>query len=101
MSLSAPPNQFVASSQVDAGGLRMPKVITLPGSFARFREAGGYDTQKDGIVRALQVAGNLAGVAANKSKTVELQVDLDGPTTSRMTLQGLVTFNHALADQFR
>ncbi len=101
MSITAPPGAFVASGHVDAGALRMPKAIKPQGNFARFREVGGYDTQKDGVVRALQIAGNLAGVAANKSKTVELQVDLDGPTASRMASQGLATFNAALSDQFK
>lgn len=101
MMVTAPPGGAVASGHVDAGSVRAPKGLVVPGTFARFRDVGGYDTQKDAAVRALQVVGNLAGVAANKSKTVEMEVDLDGPTTSRMTLTALVTFNKAISDQLK
>lgn len=101
MSLFTPPASAAISGHVDAGALRMSKPLAIPGSFASFREVGGFDSQKNGVVRALQIAGNLAGVAANKSKTVEMEVDLDGPATARMALQGLASFNEALAERLK
>ena len=101
MTVSAPPGAVAASGHVDGGSLRAPKGITVAGNFARFREVGGFDSQKNVAVVALQAVGNLAGVAANKSKVVEMEVDLDGPTTSRMVLSGLATFNQALTEQFK
>ncbi|HRI90302.1 MAG: hypothetical protein JNM54_13880 [Candidatus Accumulibacter sp.] len=101
MSVTAPPGAIAASGHVDGGSLRMAKGIAVGGNFARFREVGGFDSQKNAAVVALQVVGNLAGVAANKSKVVEMEVDLDGPTTSRMALSGLATYNQALAEQFK
>ena len=99
--LAIPAGSFVAQTHADVTALRLGKPLAIPGSFARFRTVGGYDTQKDAAVRALQIAGNLAGVAANKSRTVEMEVDLDGPATSRMAMQGLATFNQALAASLR
>ncbi|WP_291992080.1 hypothetical protein [Candidatus Accumulibacter sp. ACC003] len=101
MTLSAPPGAVVANGHVNSGSVHAPKALAVSGNFARFREVGGYDTQKDAAVRALQVVGNLAGVAANKSKTVEMEVDLDGPNTSRMALTALATFNQAISEQFK
>lgn len=101
MSVTAPPGAVVASGHVDAGSIRAPKGLPVAGNFARFREVGGYDSQKHAAVRALQVVGNLAGVAANASKTVEMEIDLDGPATSRMALTGLITFNKAISDQLK
>ena len=101
MIITAPPQGVAASGHVDGGSLRAPKGIAVAGNFARFREVGGFDSQKNAAVVALQVVGNLAGVAANKSKVVEMEIDLDGPTTSRMALSGLASFNQALAEQFK
>lgn len=101
MTVSGPPASGVASDHVDGSMLLMPKPIAIPGSFARFREVGGFDSQKSAAVRAVQVAGALAGVAANKSKLVEMEVDLDGPATTRMALQGLASFNEALAARLK
>ena len=64
-------------------------------------ETGGFDTQKDAGVKGLQMLGNLMGVAANKSKTVEMALDLDGPTTTRLALQAFSTFNQSLVDKIK
>jgi hypothetical protein len=92
---------FVVQAHAEGGSLRLQEGFSVPGNFAHFREVGGYDTQKDALVRSLQIAGNLAGIAANKSKTVEMAVDLDGANTSRMMLQGLMTFNKGLVDKLK
>lgn len=101
MSLSAPPASPVAQGHVEAGALRMSKPLAIPGVFARFHEVGGFDTQKNAAVVALQLAGNLAGIAANKSKTVEMEAELDGPATTRMVLQGLASFNQAVVEKIK
>lgn len=101
MVLSAPPGGMVANGHAEGGLVQMPKGFAVPGAFARIREVGGYDTQKDALVRSVQIVGALAGVAANTSKTLELELDLDGPSTTRMAMQGLVTFNQALVERMQ
>jgi len=101
MSLAAPPDLVAAVGHVEAGALRMPKATVIPGTFGVLRETGGFDTQKDGGVKGLQLLGNLMGVAANKSKTVEMALDLDGPATTRLAMQGLSTFNQSLVERIK
>jgi hypothetical protein len=101
MSIATPSGSVVAQGHVDAGAIYMPKPTTVPGDFARMRETGGFDTQKDAAVKGLQMLGNLMGVAANKSKTVEMAIDLDGPTTTRLALQALSTFNQSLVEKIK
>ncbi len=101
MTLAAPAGAAVANGHVRAGMLRLAKELPIPGAFARFRETGGYDTQKDAAVRSVQILGALAGVAPNASKTVEMAVDLDGPATARMALAGLATFNEGLVGMLK
>lgn len=101
MSLSSPPASPIAQGHVDVGGLQMSKPLPIPGAFARFKEVGGFDSQKNSAVVGLQLLGNLAGMAGNKSKTVELEAELDGPATTRMVLQGLASFNNAVAQKFQ
>jgi hypothetical protein len=96
MKVTGPTGALVANGHAEAGSLRMPKGFEVPGNFARFREVGGYDTQKDAVAKSMQLLSALGGVAASKSKTVEMEIDLDGPATTRMALQGLMTFNKAL-----
>ncbi|MDP2681166.1 MAG: hypothetical protein Q8O85_20960 [Rhodoferax sp.] len=101
MSIATPSGSVVAQGHVDAGALYMPKPTVVPGDFAKMRETGGFDTQKDAGVKGLQMLGNLMGVAANKSKTVEMALDLDGPTTTRLALQAFSTFNQSLVDKIK
>lgn len=101
MSIATPSGSVVAQGHVDAGAIYMPKPTMVPGDFARMRETGGFDTQKDAAVKGLQMLGNLMGVAANKSKTVEMAIDLDGPTTTRLALQALSTFNQSLVEKIK
>lgn len=99
MTVSAPDGMVVVQGHAEAGMLQMPKGFAVPGSFARFREVGGFDSQKEALVKSIQIIGALgAGVPANKTKIVEMEVDLDGPAMSRMALQGLATFNQAVVD---
>lgn len=101
MTVSAPNGMVVVQGHAEAGMLRMPKGFSVPGSFARFREVGGFDSQKDSLVKSIQIIGALGGVAPNTSKIVEMEIDLDGPAMSRMALQGLATFNQAVVDALR
>ncbi|MDD2884640.1 MAG: hypothetical protein PHT48_06295 [Dechloromonas sp.] len=101
MTLSTPPGGIVANTHADTRMVRLSKPIAIPGNFARFRTVGGFNTQDNAAVRALQIAGNLAGVAANKSRTVEMEVDLDGPNTSRMAMQGLQAFNQSVVEAIK
>lgn len=101
MTIATPTRSMVVQSHVDAGSLRMPKPVAIPGEFGVLRETGGFDTQKDAGVKGLQLLGNLMGVAANKSKTVEMALDLDGPATTRLALQGLSSFNQSLVDRIK
>jgi len=101
MSISAPPDAVAAVGHVEAGAVRMTKATVVPGSFGVLRETGGFDTQKDAGVKGLQILGNLMGVAANKSKRVEMALDLDGPSTTHMAMQALSTFNQQLTDKIK
>ncbi|MCF8160144.1 MAG: hypothetical protein K9J76_05545 [Polaromonas sp.] len=101
MSIATPSGSVVAQGHVDAGALYMPKPTTVPGDFAKMRETGGFDTQKDAGVKGLQMLGNLMGVAANTSKTVEMELELDGTTTTRLALQAMSTFNQSLVDKIK
>jgi hypothetical protein len=85
--------------QADGGAIRMEKPIIVAGSFANFREVGGYDSNKDAVARSMMLISNLAGVAANKTKRVEMEVDLDGPASSKMMLGGLASFNQGITEQ--
>lgn len=101
MSLAAPTGSTIAQGHAEAGALRLTKTVAIPGTFAVMRETGGYDTQKDAAVRSVQLLSNLMGVAASKSKTVEMALELDGPSTSRLALQALSGFNQSLVDQIK
>ncbi len=99
MTVVSPPDGVVAQVHADSSSLRLAQPVAVPGTFARMREVGGYDTTKDGVARSMQILSNMAGVAANNSKTVDMQVDLDGLATPRMVLQGLTGFNQALVEK--
>lgn len=101
MSVNAGPDALLLQAHASGGGFRMTKPLALDGSFANFREAGGYDTNKDAVGRTVGILTNLAGLGANQTKRVDLEVDLDGPNTGRMALRGIVSVNQALADQIR
>ena len=74
-------------------GLEAP--LAVPGQFANLREAGGYDTQKDGAVQALNFLGRMAGVAGNNSKKVDMVLEVDPAALARQAGQGLSALNQA------
>lgn len=70
--------------------------LPVPGQFANLRETGGYDTQKDTAVKALQIFGALTmGVAANTSKRIDMALDVDNAALARHALQGMAAVNQA------
>jgi len=101
MSVSNGPDAFLVQALAAGGVMRMTRVLTLDGNFAKFREVGGYDSSKDAVARTAGVISNLGGLGANQSKRVDLEIDLDGPTASRMALRGLTTVNQALVEYIK
>lgn len=101
MSISMAPDTLLVQSHTNTNILRMTRALPVEGSFARFREAGGYDTDKDAVGRTMGILTNLAGMGANKTKRTDLEVDLDGPATARLALQGLATINQAVAEHVK
>lgn len=95
MTIAAPHGQGPVAALADASAMQMEKAFAVEGSFANFRQTGGYDSNADAVAKTMALVSNMAGVAANKTKRVEFEVDLDGPSTARMALQGLSTFNVA------
>lgn len=72
--------------------------LAVPGQFANLRETGGYDTQKDTAVKALQIVGALTmGLGANTSKRVDMALDVDNAALVRHALQGMAAVNQAVA----
>lgn len=101
MSVSGAPDALVLQGHAAGGGVTMAKALAIDGSFATFRETGGYDTNKDVVGRTMGILSNMGGLGANQTKRVDLEVDLDGPATGRMALKGLATINQAVADQIK
>lgn len=101
MSISMAPDTLLVQSHAHTNILRMNGPLAVDGSFASFREVGGYDTDKDAVGRTMGLLTNLAGMGANKTKRTDTEVDIDGPAMGRMALQGLATINQAIADRIR
>lgn len=74
----------------------LPAPVAVPGQFANLREVGGYDSQKDAVVKGIQILGALTmGVAANSSKTVDMVIDVDQAALARQAMQGVAAVNQA------
>jgi len=70
--------------------------LPVPGQFANLRQTGGYDTQKDTAVKALQIVGALTmGLGANQSKRIDMALDVDNAALVRQALQGMTAVNQA------
>ncbi len=97
MEIAMPPKQL-GVLQTHGGtqivGLSGP--LAVPGQFANLRNTGGYDTQKDTAVKALQIVGALTmGLGANTSKRVDMALDVDNAALARQALQGMAAVNQA------
>lgn len=101
MSLTMAPDTFLVQSHTHTNVLRMDQPLAVAGSFARFRQTGGYDSDKDAVGRTMGLLTNMAGMGANKTKRADMDVELDGPAMGRMALQGLSTVNQAIAHQLK
>lgn len=92
------PMEWPARTAVNSESLRTEKPMAIDGQFANFRDVGGYDSTKDAGGRALGLFQNMMGQGANQYKTINKEVDLDGPAMARLSLQGMVTYNQAIVD---
>ena len=72
--------------------------LAVPGDFATLKEVGGYDSQKDAAVGAIQALGRLFGQAANNSKRVDMAVEVNMPAMTQMALRGLASMHQAMAN---
>jgi hypothetical protein len=91
----------LAQSHVHTQTVAMKKALEIGGGFARFRETSSYDSDTDPVGRATGILTNLAGMGANKSKRVDMEVDLDGPAMGRLSLRGIASVNQALAERIK
>lgn len=98
MEVGVPPKQFgVLQTHATTQAVQLTAPLPVPGQFANFREVGGYDTQKDALVKGIQILGALTmGVAGNSSKKVDMAVDVDGAALARHALQGMASTNQAM-----
>lgn len=101
MSVAAGSGEFLVQTHVSGNLLRADNPVMIAGDFANFKEVGGFDSDKDATSRVVGTLQNLAGLGANKFKTIEKEVELDGAATARMALQGLATMNQAMAESIR
>ncbi|MGV3572860.1 MAG: hypothetical protein ACO1PB_19880 [Ramlibacter sp.] len=78
--------------------ISLAAAMPVPGQFATLRESGGYDTQKDAAVQAINMIGRLAlGVAGNNSKKVEMAVEVDEAALQQQALKGIMAVNAGVA----
>lgn len=101
MSVAAGTGEFLVQTHVSGNLLRADNPVLIAGQFANFKDVGGFDSDKNTALRVVGTLQNLAGMGADKFKTVEKEVELDGAATARMALQGLATMNQAVAESIR
>jgi hypothetical protein len=101
MSIVQAPDGYFVHTHASTQALRMLKPLPVEGNFASFREVGGYDSSKDAVARTAAVLSHLGGVAANQSKRVDMEVELDGPSTARLALRGLASVNQEIVEKIR
>lgn len=92
----------VVQAHANGGAMIMNTPLAVPGDFATLREVGGYDTQKDAAVTAINLLGRMAfGVAGKNSKRVDMQLDVDSSALAKQSLQGLMAVNHAAVSNLK
>jgi hypothetical protein len=96
MSVGSAPDVLPILGHAMGNGFYTQQAIPVPGSFAQWKLAGGYDTDKDATGRAMGMLTNLAGMGANKTKREDYELQLDGAQTARLALQGLASMHEAL-----
>lgn len=97
MELAMPPKQLgVLQTHAMTHVVSLSGPLAVPGQFANLRETGGYDTQKDAVVKGLQILGALTmGLGANQSKRIDMALDVDNAALARQALQGMTAVNQA------
>ena len=93
------PGEYVLQTHVGGGLLHLKQGLTVPGEFAAFRTVKTYDSTQDGAMVALGVMRNMMGQAHDRTKRVDMEVDLNGPALARLSLQGMATIHQALAQR--
>ncbi|MBX3588416.1 MAG: hypothetical protein KF796_17430 [Ramlibacter sp.] len=101
MEVAAVPTMVLLQSHAATHMMRLESPLAVPGQFASFRETGGYDTRKDGVMQGLTMLGAITGHAVNQSKSVEMAVDIDPLAMAPLALQGLMSVNQAIAAGIR
>jgi hypothetical protein len=101
MFITAAPDSHIVQSHAHTQIVSLKKAVEVGGGFARFREVGGYDSNTDATGRAVGILTNLAGMGANQTRRIDMEVDLDGPAMSRLSLQGLATVNQSVVDRIK
>lgn len=98
MEVGVPPKQFgVLQTHATTQAVQLTAPLAVPGQFAEFRETGGYDTQKDALVKGIQILGALTmGVAGNSAKKVDMAVEVDAAALAKHALQGMASTNQAM-----
>jgi len=102
MEIAMPPKQAgIVQTHAMTHVFSLTGPLPVPGQFANLRETGGYDTQKDAAVKALQIFGALTmGVAGNTSKRIDMALDVDNAALARQALQGIAAVNEATVAGF-
>ena len=97
MEVAMAPKQFgVLQTHALTHVVSLSGPLAVPGQFANLRQTGGYDTQKDTAVKALQIVGALTmGLGANQSKRIDMALDVDNAALVRQALQGMTAVNQA------
>jgi hypothetical protein len=100
MEIASPPKQAgVLQTHALTQVISLPGPVAVPGQFADLKEIGGYDSQKDALVKGIQVLGALTmGLAGNSSKRVDMAIDADVPALVKHALQGMVSVNRAAVE---
>jgi hypothetical protein len=97
MEVAMAPKHFgILQAHATGGAVSLNGPVPVPGQFANLRQTGGYDTQKDTAVKALQIVGALTmGLGANQSKRIDMALDVDNAALVRQALQGMTAVNQA------
>lgn len=101
LTVSNAPDDLLLTTHVSGGSLRIAEPVRVPGAFANFRTVSSFDSNTDPTSRAVGIFQNMMGQGANMVKKVEKSVELDGPATARLSLQGLATVNQAVAEALK
>lgn len=97
MEVTAAGRAAALQSHGNTYGIQITEALPVPGQFATLRETGGFDSTKNAAVVGLNTLFALAGVAANNSKKVTMDVEVDAAAMAPLALKGLATMNQAIA----